>query len=430
MINNRFAGKVIGAWCLMQLLTAGSNPVSANTVTDRVAIDSLNPNELLIGIFYGPLKSITTEAQFRDIKAAHVDYIQYIGDADRPGQEGIQRNREILDLSHRAGLYYYPSDKRVRGTAAEVVAMVNDYKDHPATAGFVIQDEPGPEALDWPADTYKKILALAPGKVPYVNLLPDWAVPNYEKGYVEKWVEKAGPENLQYLSFDNYPLRADGSFGGTYFNNLEIIRRAGLKYGVKTSCYLQSMGILGAYRRPTVAELRYSAYSALSYGIKNAVWFTYCTPVNQPVEKFTSAIIDSTGLKTDLYEPFQQLNKDLKQLGVTLIKLDATEVYHSGSQEGTGILRLPENFFLQPQDTTQDLIVSHMVNRDNGKDYVMVVNKSFTKTAAVNFRISKPAKKILQVAVTGKMQPTDYKRKKGSFSASFLPGEGKLFLLE
>jgi hypothetical protein len=429
IMNNSIVMRKVCAFMLL-LLVGHANSAHAGIPANRMVIDSLRPDEFLIGVFYGPLAHLTTAAQFRDIKAANVDYIQYIGDADRPGEEGIKRNKEILDLSYKAGLYYYPSDRRVKGTDVELAAMVNTYKDHPATAGYIIQDEPGPDHLDWPAETYHKILALDPGKVPYVNLLPDFAVANYEKGYVEKWIEKADPAKLKYLSFDHYPFMHDGTFKSTYFNNLEIIRKAGIKYRVKTSCYLQSMGILGAYRRPTAAELRYSAYTALSYGIKNTVWFTYCTPINQPVEKFTSAIIDSTGLKTDLYEPFKQLNKQIKQLGITLIKLDAVAVYHSGSPEGEGIIKLPADFFCQPEDVNQDFIISHMVHQENGKNYLMIVNKSLTASTPGNFRILKPAKKIVQVGVTGKMESTNYQRKKGIFSTTFLPGEGKLYLLE
>ncbi len=102
-----------------------------------------------------------------------------------------------------------------------------------------------------------------------------------KKAYVERWIEGVGIENLKYLSFDNYPFLRKGKFEKSYYNNLDIIRRAGLKYNVKTSSYLQSFGIVNTFRRPTEHEMRLNVYSNLAYGIKNPVWFCYATPTGQ-----------------------------------------------------------------------------------------------------------------------------------------------------
>ena len=386
--------------------------------------------QFIIGIFWGPPAGLSTNEQYRAIRAANVDYIQFTEDAMHPGVDARKRNMEILELAEKNGLKYYPADPRVNGSEADITNMVNTYKSHPATGGYYIKDEPGPDALDKYAAIYRQIIRQDPACVPFVNLLPDFAVKDYEKSYVEKWVEKVGKDNLQYLSFDNYPFRWDGSFGETYFNNLDIFRRAGLKYDVKTSCYLQSMGIVGAYRRPDANELRYSVYSALAYGIKNIVWFTYCTPTGQPVEKFMSAVIDSNGNKTDMYAPFKTVNGEAHQLGKTLVNLDAMEVFHTRPQ-GPGQVALPAGFFWQPEQRNADLIITRFVSRNSKKEFVMVVNKSLTNGQQLIFAIHRPVKKIYEVSKKGKYHTSArYRRKNSTLRADFLPGEGKLFELE
>jgi len=383
--------------------------------------------EFQIGVFYGPTANLTNIKQFQWIKEANVDFIQYVGDVKilEPAASE-KRNLQLLDLAARVGLTYYVADPRIHDGEEGVAAVVNAYKDHPATAGYYIVDEPGIEGLDWAAKTYQMVRKLDPLRVPYVNLFPEQAVPEYETQYVHKWVEKAGKDALIYLSFDNYPFLVDGKFRDSNFNNLDIIRRAGLKYGVSTSSYLQSVGILGHYRRPSPADLRFSAYSNLSYGIKNLVWFTYNTPIGQPVEKFTNAIIDSLGNKTDLYKPFTKLNKELKQIGPVLMNLDAVAVHHSGEEKNPNIVPLPNDYFVRLLDKTDKFIITDFRDHNTNKRYLMLVNKALKEPKKINFRVDGKVK-----LVKGPSKRSSLGRKKVGneefYIDQFLPGEGKLY---
>jgi len=398
-----------------------------------VAKDTL-PGAFSIGIFYGPMPEMTNDEQFRWIREAHVDFIQFIGDSlfnfNKDAAVAERRNRHILNLAARYGLRYFVRDPRVRGSEADIAAMVTAYKGHPGLGGYFIVDEPGKDDLDWPANAYKTLLKYDAAGIPSVNLFPNFVYPDYEKAYVEAWVHKVGKENLKLLSFDHYPLLASGVFGPAYFKNLDVIRRVGLRYGIATSMYPQSMGIVNAYRRPDSSELRYSAYTALAYGIKNLVWFTYNTPVGQPVERFTSAIIDSLGNKTDLYEPFKKLNAELKRLGRTIGSLDALEVYHSDTLDGTAGLTIPDDFFWKPADKSQRMILTHYKDPRTGQSFVMVVNKSLKNRETFSFRINNGVKKIQYVSARdGKPHPTRYKP--GTvFTDILLPGAGKLYALK
>lgn len=390
--------------------------------------DSTQKEEFLIGIFWGPVWEYTNDLQYQTIKNANVDYIQSVVGSDLDAKE---KNFKMLDLAHKHGLKIYVADKRIKGSDHDIKAMIDTYKSHPATGGYYVQDEPNEQGLTWAANTYKKVLSHDVKNVPYVNLLPNWAIKgDYQKTYVDPWIEKAGKNNLKYLSFDQYPFMEDGGFRGTYFSNLDIIRKAALKNNLRTSCYLQSVGIEKAYRRPNQNELRFNMYSTVAYGIKNIVWFTYWTPTKRE-EVFTNAIIDPEGNKTDLYAPFSILNREVKQLGKVLVNLEAINVYHTGSNMPQNIEKLPATFILQPEQDKEELIISHFTDKAAAKNYVMVVNKSFTTQKQLSFKLGKHTKQILQVSKIKssktKLLKTDYNKKTGTMSDSFLAGEGKLY---
>jgi hypothetical protein len=382
-------------------------------------------DEFIIGIFWPPVWKHTNDEQYKTLSESHVDWIQNVSSTDL---NTVEKNQKMLDLAGKYGMKVIVSEPRVHGSNEEIRAMVDTYKNHPATAGYYIRDEPDSALLDWAIKTYRTILNLDKDRNPHVNLFPDFALKNYEKGYVERWIEGVGKENLKYLSFDIYPYLKKGRFEKSYYNNLDIIRRAGLKYGIKTSCYLQSFGIVDIYRRPTVDEMRLNVYSSLAYGIKSPVWFCYATPTGQGSQKFMNSVIDSLGQKTDLYEPFKNFNAEMKQLGKTLIHLDAKEVFHSGDSLWMGTQQPPADFLWQPTDHKASVILTLFKDQTSKAEYVMVVNKSFRERKSFTFKIHESVKNIAEVSKTdGKPKKLKFHKKTNLLTETFLPGEGKLY---
>ncbi len=396
----------------------------ANTKSDRTALQGNNPSKdkFQVGIFWPPVWEQTNPKQYKAIKEANVDYIQNVLGSLLDTEE---RNLKMLELAGKYGMKMFVADPRVNGTPEDIKAMVETYRKYPATSGYYVVDEPDLKGMTEAARKYKSILSVDQQAVPYVNLLPSWAVPDYES-YVNHWMEVCGKENMKYLSFDCYPFMVDGSMRNTYYRNLDIIRKAGLENQVKTSCYLQSIGIPGSYRRPNASEMRLNVYSCLAYGIKNLVWFTYWTPTNRG-EKFTNAIIDSCGNKTDLYRPFQQLNHQMRQLGKTLIGLDAQAVYHTGNAIPEGAEQLPGNFIIRPENNNAELIITRFTKNNSSEQYVMVVNKSISGALVVQLKLDKTVTAIRQISsVSGKPENVKVNRN-GNLELDLLPGEGKLF---
>ena len=404
-------------YSFLLIFLLGSLSVSAQSSKD----------EFKIGIFWPPVWKYTNDEQYKTLSEGGVDVIQNVSSTDLNTKE---KNLRMLELAQKYGMKVIVSEPRVQGNEDEIRAMVDTYRNHPATAGYYIRDEPDSALMDWAIKTYRFIGALDKEKIPHVNLFPDFAVKNYEKEYVERWVEGVGKGKLKYLSFDIYPYKKNGRFEKSYYNCMDIIRRVGLKYGVKTSCYLQSFGIVNMYRRPNVNEMRLNVYSNLAYGIKNPVWFCYATPTGQGDQKFMNSVIDSLGQKTDLYEPFKALNSQMKQLGKTLIHLDASEVYHSGDSLWMGTKLPPTDFLLLPVDPKSELILTHFKDKHSTKEYVMVVNKSFRESRTITFRVKDRVRNMKEISnASGKTITSAFDSKKHSITQAFLPGEGKLYLV-
>lgn len=384
-------------------------------------------DNLIIGIFWPPSWAHTNDMQYKRLHEAKVDVIQNTTSTDLARPE---RNKKMLDLALKYKMFVSVADSLIYGNMEDSKTFIKRYQDHPALFGYYIKDEPSIAELDGYAKKYKELLSLDSDHVPYLNLFPNFGVEgDYDKDYVERWIELVGAGNLKYLSFDHYPFKPSGAFAPRYFENLESIRKAGIKYNVKTSSYLHSMGINGTYRRPNVAELRYSVYSNLAYGIKMPVWFTYYTPTSL-TEDFMDSIVARDGSLTDLYEPFKMLNVEMKALGKTLVSLEAEAVYHVGSEIPIGTPKMPADFEWKPV-SNQDLIVSLFHSKNTADIYLMIVNKSFEETSKFSMNMAENVDKVSEFDnQNGRKKASSYNKASNVFSDTLLPGAGKLYVIQ
>jgi len=417
---------IIFAVVQLGLVACGKSQPAAPASPQKTLSSNLDTTNILIGVYWPPLLEFANDQQFKLLQDGHVDVLQYVIPYTQ------EQNLKILDLSAKYHLTAIIADARVNGTKASVAAMVAAYKYHKGLAGYYIKDEPTIEQLEQMAGMYKALLEQDPVHIPHVNLNPVYATGmlagrDYEKDYVEKWIQLAGAKELKSLSFDNYLFMDDGTLrAAPYYQNLDIIRRLGLQYHIKTSAYLQSVGIPGAYRRPNENELRFNMYSILAYGVKYPVWFTYTRPADNTAERFTAAILNTGGQTTDLYEPFKQLNKEAKTLGKQLVKLQATAVYHTGTAIPQGAAALPGTYYLQPVAASEDLLIAQMQDPSEGnRSYAMVVNKSLTDAVTITFNVHAPVTAIEEVSkLTGNGQTVPVVN--GKITVSFEPGDGRL----
>ena len=210
-------------WLLTGLAAIASFQASAQKKQD----------EFLIRIYAPPSAEFVNDEQFKLMKEGNVDIIFNIGGSLSNDKAG---NLKMLDMVQKHGLKVYPDDARVNETDDARKAMVNDYKNHPALAGYYISDEPDSARLQSAVETMLKVKKLDPAKDAYITPLPGWAVNNYENDFLKRYIAYAGKENLNGLVYDKYPCKRKQKPEKTYINYLDIIRRTGPKYGIKTSC--------------------------------------------------------------------------------------------------------------------------------------------------------------------------------------------------
>ncbi|QTH45319.1 hypothetical protein J4772_13450 [Cohnella sp. LGH] len=242
--------------------------------------------------------------------------------------------------------------------------------------------------------------------------------------YVYRWVSKL-PD---VLVFDHYPFRIGGGITSDYYSNLEIIRRQALAGGVDFWSFIQSIGINGYLRVPNEAEMRYQIYTNLAYGAKGYIYFTYWTPWSGGTEAFHDGLILPDGTKNTSYTWAQTLNAEVLQLGPKLMSLTSQAVYHTGTLPNS-TTALPASFFMQPTGTAEPLVFGYFTD-DSGRKYVMVTNRDITNSRTVSFSFSPLPSTVKEISkVNGNEVATDYNNTTGQMSATFAPGEGKLFVL-
>ncbi|SDS02613.1 Ig-like domain (group 2) [Paenibacillaceae bacterium GAS479] len=383
------------------------------------------PNTFKVAAFWPPTKDYVNAQQYDYLQEANVNFIEVVETGDLTS---VEINDRMLDLAGERGMKVSVTNSEDLSSVSdhEVEEFVNHFKPHPATGGYFIRDEPvALKDFHDSARLYKKVKEMDPARLAHLNLLPGsdhWAT----------WTGLVGASNIEYLTFDSYPFGING-MGQDFYYLLDRIRKIGLKNNYKTAGYLQSVGIDNRLIRPTPEIIRYEVYLNLAYGLKKLTWFTWWTPTGRG-EPFTNAIITADGQKTDLFEPVKAMNKVMLKLGTTLLNLDAKDVYHYG-QIPENTEQLPSSFYFQPvsaPNAGDDMVVTNFVHKDTGRRYVMVVNKSMTTSKNFTFAINSNTgiNTVTEVSKeTGAEVATNFNPATSQLSASFLPGEGRLYAM-
>jgi flagellin-like hook-associated protein FlgL len=357
-------------------------------------IKRVGPDILITG-FYGPAPEYVNQDQFAAIGDFGLDLLMGVGN-----HPGLAENLQMATLSAQNGFLYMPHESRLGcgallgKTAAEVESVLASYTNVPGIGGFLLCDEAMP-ATDY-ATAFNAAAAYAPELYPHYNFCP-WGLCGVDADSTKAWLEATGGVRSDwsapdYLMFDMYPLK-EVIYFSNWFSNLENVRQLGLEYQIKTATYLQAVGYSSGAaptRTPTAAEIAWEANTALAYGYKQLAYFTYWQPTGTG-EVFSEGIMAADGTKSARFDALKQLNSEIHALGPTLMGLDATAVYFNGAANGQQAVpkslgnpkadgSLPDGTFFVQADGTQDLLLSHMVDRQTNEHYLFVVNNAFDAT--------------------------------------------------
>jgi hypothetical protein len=276
--------------------------------------------------------------------------------------------------------------------------MVKAAGSSPAVMGYFIMDEPG--AKDFPAlgRAVAAVKQYAPGKLAYINLLPDYATigatdksqlgtSNYTE-YLERFVSEVKP---QLLSYDNYRVlisneMKDPGKAASYYRNLLEVRRVALAH------QLPYLNIESANQNrpytpiPAPANLAFQAYTTLAAGYRGVTWFTYFQ------RGYHYAPIDSSGRKTLTWAYLQEVNRQVATLAPVMSRLTSTGVFFSAPSPVNELPLLPGKL-VESVTSPTPVMVGEFKHQD-GTDYLMVVNLSLETSAKFVLKSRNPVENI------------------------------------
>lgn len=388
--------------------------------------------EFLVSFWYGPPRAETTLKRYQEIAECNFTAVL-------PPAEGtdVERNKKILDLCKQTGLKAFIEDGRLLARqpsapdfARNLDAVLADYGDHPALAGYFLTDEPSAAQFPLLGAVNQYLRRKDPRRVPFINLLPNYASPEqlgtktYDE-HVKQFIQTVRPA---LVSWDHYALLGGGFERPEYFANLETVLRQATAADVPFVQIILSVPHLG-YRDPSEAELRWQVFTTLAYGAKGVLYFTYWTPfsADEKQQGFRNAIIGENGQRTPKYDQVKRINARVKALAPTLVKLRSVAAYHTA----------PVPPGAQPLDpkgpvarAAGDLLIGWL--KDDRNDYLFLVNRSLRKKTSAQVTLTRPAREVAEVSQEkpGTSAQVNVDPAGGLLETALEPGEGRLFVLK
>ncbi len=350
------------------------------------------------------------DEQFKLLADADIDWLANVTDNNNTGMliHTKEDNLKAAAYAAKYGMHLTVADERF-GTNLEsmmddqIKALIEEYRNVPGVGGYYIWDEPAPnkDLYDF-ARVYAAMKETDPNAYAHLNFLPMWAytggvwqtAEEPYRDHVGSWLDYTMKDfgvGQDFIMYDLYPYTGFGTgmMRDEFFSHLDVMRKIGLEYDVKTATYLQSNGSPGNKRSPSPSEIRYQAMTSLAYGYKQLSYFTWFLPTNRGNETFVDSIVSDQGVPNPkTYDAVAQLNKEIHALGKTLIGLDSLEVHLNGTQWGAQT-EVPDDFIFQPMDAV-DYTVSLMRDKHTGRNYVMLVNNDFTNPMQTSIFLNAP----------------------------------------
>ncbi|MGI8907193.1 MAG: hypothetical protein ACR2IE_11960 [Candidatus Sumerlaeaceae bacterium] len=297
---------------------------------------------------------------------------------------------ECEKLGLKAIVAYDRANKKWAGLSDDditsyVKKMVDDSEASSAVLGYLLTDEPGAsqfQALGKAVDAVRK---LAPGKLAYINLYPDYATINntsmsqletdsYEE-YLERYVTEVKP---QFISYDNYRVQMSNDLKistatVSYYRNLMAVRRVAQKHHLPFWNIVSGNRIRPYTPVPSPANLLFQAYTTLAAGGQGVTWFTYYQ------KGYAYAAVDKQGHKTQTWSYLKMVNEQLQVIGSHMRKLKNTGVYFTSPAPVADLPLLPGQL-VESAQCEAPLMIGEFDGPDASK-YIMVVNLSLEQSA-------------------------------------------------
>jgi hypothetical protein len=277
------------------------------------------------------------------------------------------------------------SDEQIDAT---MKATIEKCRHSPAVIGYFITDEPGVQRFPALGKAVAAVRKYAPGKIPYINLYPDYATlgnPNMSQlgtenytEYLERFVKEVKPD---FISYDNYRIISsndlhDSKPAESYFKNLLEVRRVAQEHNLPFWNIVCSNQIRPHTVPPSPANLQLQAFTTLASGAECLTWFTYYGGT-----AYRYAPVESDGNRTATWSYLKMVNEQAQVLGQKLKGLKSTGVYFTAPAPAEGLPSLPGKLVSEIKCETP-LMIGEFAG-PNGERLAMVVNLSLQKAGKV-----------------------------------------------
>jgi hypothetical protein len=345
-----------------------------------------------------------------------------------------------IDIAHKYGLramihngLLQPETLDDPAKWAELDAFVDRVKNHPAMYSYYIVDEPNASRFPGLGRLVAYLRERDPAHMAYINLFPVYASDeqlgttaySHDESYrkhLQLFMDQVKPD---LLSYDNY-IFFKGYDGGSYFQNLSVIREFALKAKIPFLNIVQAASWDPIVRVPNANELRWLNYTTLAYGAQGISYYVFYAGGHE------GGMVDKDNKSTPLYRAAKNLNREFAMIARELRKLDSIAAYHTGTIPW-GAKALPFNnpFHVTPplfdKPAVDKVPVKGLLIGCFGKDgkqtHALVVNTDYSRPAITT--LEGPGKLDTFDAATGVWKPA------GAFSIDLRlpPGGGKLIRL-
>jgi hypothetical protein len=328
---------------------------------------------------------------------------------------------------------------------AQLDALIEKVKKHPAMEAYFITDEPGAGAFPGLGKLVAYLRQRDPAHLAYINLFPSYAneaqlgvsadaaerarvgyPQNFAgvgasdktvlayRGYLAKFVKIVKPD---LISYDHYHFMKKDD-GQQYFLNLALVRDAAIEAGKPFLNIIQACMGEKVWRLPNPAETRFLVFTTMAYGGRGISYFTYWGP-----EDYVGLYRD--GKASPMVKEVAALNAEIVRFGPALMELDSTAVYHTAPLP-YGTQAIPANAPVRISGGGE--FVLGLFGKKGQTAAFMVVNRSYKQAAEAAVNVEIPAGKFQELdRKTGKWSDGPVLDAHHELKIKLGPGDGRLF---
>jgi hypothetical protein len=332
---------------------------------------------------------------------------------------------------------------------AQLNALIERVKKHPALEAYYLTDEPGAGAFPSLGKLVAHLRERDPAHLAYINLYPTYAneqqlevsaeaaerarvsyptnfagvrtddktVLRYRE-HLRKFVETVKPDLISYDHYHFLKRKSDGrpSDGKQYFLNLALIRMAAQEAGVPFLNIIQAGTGEPSWREPTAEEMRWLVFTTLAYGGRGISYFTYWG--------FRGGLY-ADGKPSPLVQPVGALNAEIAKFGPALLALESVAVYHTAPLP-YGTEAIPAEAPVQVAGPGK--FVLGLFGESGRPAAFMIVNRDYEHGAEAVLKVTLPGSRLQELdRKTGQWSKGTALRRGRTVRIQLPPGDGRLF---